>query len=310
MGSDVRDMAYRPSEDPGLEMGMMPGKSKHLTASGRNSDDRELTLEEILNKPEPTKEDRDKVDLMRLGKIPILKREFGFMSILGFSSSIMVTWESMLGLYDLGYINGGPAGIIFGFLFVWAGVTSVYTCLAELASMAPTSGGQYFWVSMMAPTVCQKSLSYICGWFSMAGWQCAVASVAFLAAQLVQGLIVLTNPGFQPERWHLTLLLWAMLAFAVSINITTRKLLPAFEGYILLLHVLGFFAVLIPILVLGEYREPREVFGVFLNKGGYQTKGLSFMIGVLGPAFGFAGIDGAVHMVSEPVPRHGFCNRR
>lgn len=295
------EMVSGRSVDNDLELvTMQAAKLRHSSATSTQN----LTMEEILNKPEMTKEERDRVDLMRLGKKPILKRDFGFMSILGFSSSIMVTWESMLGLYDLGFRNGGPAGIIWGFLFVWAGVSSTYCCLCEMASMAPTSGGQYFWVSMLAPTSCQKFLSYICGWLTICGWQCAVASVAFLAAQLVQGLIVLTNPGFHPQRWHLTLLLWAMLAFAVFINVSSRKVLPRFEGYILLLHVLGFFAVLIPLLVLGTYNQPSTVFDQWLNEGGWPTQGLSFMIGILGPVFGFAGIDGAVHMVCQTTVQH------
>lgn len=35
--------------------------------------------------------------------------------------------------------------------------------LAELASMAPTSGGQYHWAAMLAPANCQKFLSFITG---------------------------------------------------------------------------------------------------------------------------------------------------
>ena len=39
---------------------------------------------------------RDDKDLMRLGKKPVLKRNFGFMQILGFSCTVLVTWEGIL----------------------------------------------------------------------------------------------------------------------------------------------------------------------------------------------------------------------
>jgi choline transport protein len=39
---------------------------------------------------------RDERDLMRLGKKPVLKRNFGFMQILGFSCTVLVTWEGIL----------------------------------------------------------------------------------------------------------------------------------------------------------------------------------------------------------------------
>lgn len=79
--------------------------------------------------------DRDEADLVRLGKKPVLKRRFGFMSLLGFSCTILITWEGILIVFDIGFANGGPAGLVYSFLLVWIGTTSVYACLSELASM-------------------------------------------------------------------------------------------------------------------------------------------------------------------------------
>lgn len=39
---------------------------------------------------------QDERDLMRLGKKPVLKRNFGFMQILGFSCTVLSTWEGIL----------------------------------------------------------------------------------------------------------------------------------------------------------------------------------------------------------------------
>lgn len=39
---------------------------------------------------------KDDVALARLGKKPVLKRNFGFMTILGFSCTILITWEGSL----------------------------------------------------------------------------------------------------------------------------------------------------------------------------------------------------------------------
>lgn len=36
--------------------------------------------------------------------------------------------------------------------------------MAEMASMAPTTGGQYHWVSEFAPKSAQRELSYVVGW--------------------------------------------------------------------------------------------------------------------------------------------------
>lgn len=51
--------------------------------------------------------DRDAAQLTRLGKTPVLKRNFGFMSLLGFSCTVLVTWEGTLLTFQLLYAKYG-----------------------------------------------------------------------------------------------------------------------------------------------------------------------------------------------------------
>ena len=88
----------------------------------------------------------DRGALNRVGKNPILMRNFGFLSILGFSSTALICWESMTIVLDQGLKNGGPSGVVYGFILVWLGSLATFASLTELASMAPVSGGQYHWV--------------------------------------------------------------------------------------------------------------------------------------------------------------------
>jgi len=75
----------------------------------------------------------------------------------------------------------------------------------------------------------------------------------------------------------------------VIINVAAGSLLPRFEGGVLVLHIFGFFAILIPLLVLGPHGDAREVFTTFLNLGGWNTQGLSFCIGLMGSVTAFVG---------------------
>lgn len=86
-----------------------------------------------------TADERDREDLARLGKKQVLKRNFGFLSMLGFSCTMLITWEGLLILFVQGLTNGGPAGLIYGFILAWIGTLAVFLTLAEMASMAPTS---------------------------------------------------------------------------------------------------------------------------------------------------------------------------
>lgn len=168
--------------------------------------------------------------------------------------------------------------------------------MCELASMAPTSGGQYHWVAMLAPRWCAKFLSYLTGWLTVGGWQGSVSSSALLTGNMILGLASLNNIDFQPQLWQGTLLFWAIFLFAVFINTLVSSALPKFEGLILVLHVLGFFAILIPLITLGPHADAKEVFTTWTNNGGFSSQGLSFMVGIMGNVFAFVGTDAAFHV--------------
>ncbi|RDW81570.1 putative GABA permease [Aspergillus mulundensis] len=242
---------------------------------------------------------RDDVHLARLGKKPVLRRNFGLLSMLGFSCTILVTWEGLTCLFLQPLTNGGPAGAVYGFIFVWIGTACVFVVLSELASMAPTSGGQYHWVSMLAPRSSVKFLSYISGWLTVIGWQATFATACYLTGTMIQGVAILTHPDYIPASWHPTFYYWAVVAFALAINVVGRGVLPRFETLMLAVHLLGFFAVLIPLVSLAEKSSTADVFAQFVNQGGWSSDGLSFFVGLIGCVFAFAGGDAAVHMSEE-----------
>jgi len=67
----------------------------------------------------------------------------------------------------------------------------------------------------------------------------------------------------------------------------------------MVLHILGFAGILIPLVYKAPHSSASDVFTVFLDEGGWQTQGLSFFIGLIGPVFAFGGADGAIHMCEE-----------
>ncbi|XHF97054.1 hypothetical protein AWENTII_000658 [Aspergillus wentii] len=152
---------------------------------------------------------------------------------------------------------------------------------------------------MLAPPSTMKLVSYITGWLTVIGWQATFATSCFLAGTLIQGLIVLTNTDYQPKPWHGTLLFWAVAVFSLVINSVGGKLLPRFEGLILVLHILGFIAIIAPVTAMAEHTSGKEVFTTFLNMGEWPRQGLSFFVGLMGCVFAFAGGDAAVHMSEE-----------
>ncbi|KAI9803960.1 MAG: hypothetical protein M1833_000241 [Piccolia ochrophora] len=242
---------------------------------------------------------RDQQDMTRLGKQQELKRNFRFISILGFTVTLMSTWESMLVASTFGLIDGGFAGLIWVYLGTFCGFFAVVCSMAEMASIAPTSGGQYHWVSEFAPRSMQRFLSYMVGWVSMLGWQTGTASAAFLAGTIIQGLLALNKDTYVPERWHGTLFVIALSGFAIFFNTYGASRLPTLEGLVLILHIFGFVAILVPLWVLATPNTPTQVFTEFVNGGGWSSVGAACVVGQISPVYAFVGPDSAAHMAEE-----------
>ncbi|GAQ08164.1 hypothetical protein ALT_5485 [Aspergillus lentulus] len=241
----------------------------------------------------------DQRDMSALGRVQVLRRNFRFISILGFGCTLISTWEVILTLLSSALTDGGTAGLIWGFLIVSAGFALVFASIAEMASMAPTSGGQYHWVSEFAPRRGQKFLSYITGWLSATGWQCAIVSIAFLAGTIIQGLVVLNDPTYEFQRWHGTLLVVAITTFSILFNTFLAKNLPMVEGLILIIHVVGLFAIIIPLWVLAPRNSAKAVFTEFNNAGGWDTDGTATLVGLSTTITAMIGYDCSVHMSEE-----------
>lgn len=67
--------------------------------------------------------------------IKILQRNFKFVTMLGFASTVMASWEVLLVLFKLTLMTGGFANLFWGFLVNVCGMLFVYASIAELASM-------------------------------------------------------------------------------------------------------------------------------------------------------------------------------
>jgi choline transport protein len=61
----------------------------------------------------------DTQTLALLGKRQVLKRRFGFWSLFAFATCELITWETVLVLFSQGLNNGGPAGLVYGFIIAW-----------------------------------------------------------------------------------------------------------------------------------------------------------------------------------------------
>jgi choline transport protein len=87
--------------------------------------------------------DTDALDMARMGRSQELRRNFKSLSVFGLAITTMSTWMGMLFGNVFSLTNGGLAGTIWVYFASWMLTFFLAASLAEMASMAPTSGGQY-----------------------------------------------------------------------------------------------------------------------------------------------------------------------
>ncbi|KAK5168302.1 uncharacterized protein LTR77_006871 [Saxophila tyrrhenica] len=288
----------------------------HQVRAAHSGED-EMGVAEVMVSEKWQGTDVDRRDMSQLGKVQELRRNFHFLSILGFACCLVATWEVLLTTIITSLTDGGTAGLLWGFLIVVAGFYFVYLSLAEMASMAPTAGGQYHWsesrpsriqtytdlhsarVSEFAPPRAQKFLSYIVGWLCFTGWQGAICAICFITGTIIQGLIILNDDTYIPKSWHGTLLTMAVAAFAVVFNTVLAKKLPLVEFLLLVLHVIGFIAIIAVLWALAPRATAHDAWFQFSNAGGWNSAGTATMVGLLSPVISTIGFDCAVHMAEE-----------
>lgn len=83
-------------------------------------------------------------------------------------------------------------------------------------------------------------------------------------------------------------------------------MLPKLEGMILVLHIVGFFAILITLVTFGgDHGDASAVFTEFRNGGGWPTQTLSWFVGLIGFVFSFAG---TTSYINRGVAWYGMAN--
>lgn len=73
-------------------------------------------------------------------RLTVNQRNYQALSAMAFTIILQGTWEVLLTATTQGLENGGLAGLVWSFVWTFFGLFFVVLSLAEMASMAPTSG--------------------------------------------------------------------------------------------------------------------------------------------------------------------------
>jgi amino acid transporter len=133
-------------------------------------------------------------------------------------------------------------------------------------------------------------------WF---GWVSLLAGIANITAIILQSLVSLNNQNYVAERWHITLIIFAMLFIQALMNVYTFWLIPRIELLAGIGHICLFVVFLVVLITLGPRHSAYYIFLESSTSSGWSNKFISWNLGVLTCAWSFTG-----KAVSQKVSFH------
>ena len=118
--------------------------------------------------------DDDERHLARLGYAQELDRSWSGFSNFAISFSIISILAGCFTSFGLGWNNGGPAAIAWGWPIFAGFILLIGFCMSELVSAFPTSGGIYWWAAKLGG----PKAGYYTGWLNLVGLVAILASVS------------------------------------------------------------------------------------------------------------------------------------
>ena len=249
--------------------------------------------------------DDDERRLAELGYKQELNRSWSGFSNFAISFSIISILAGCFTTFGVGWNNGGPAAIAWGWPVVSILILVIGLCMSELVSAFPTSGGIYWWASKLGG----PKAGYYTGWLNLVGLLAIVASVAYGCATFLDLTLGTFDSGY--KSGNLDRIFWyfiAVLAIAALINIFSSHLLAVLNNVSVWWHVAGALVV-IAILVFApsHHASAGAVFGHTVNNTGFfggHTGGMAFIFGVLPLSFiltqyTITGYDASAHLSEE-----------
>ncbi|RBR12048.1 hypothetical protein FVER53590_04393 [Fusarium verticillioides] len=241
----------------------------------------------------------DALRLAQLGHTQELRRQYSLFSLCALCVCLMATWEALSSVVATALVSGGAPCLFYNYLLSAVCSICIASSLGEIASIYPTAGGQYHWVAALSPTSIRSTAAWVTGWVSIGGQVVLTSSAAFAAGLQMQALIIVNNETYVPERWRGMLFYWAVLFYALVLNIWGDRLLPHINTVSGAIHVIGFVTIVVVLGVMAPKNTASFVFTEVTNSSGWADDGVSWLVGLLSAVYPFLGYDAACHLAEE-----------
>ena len=250
----------------------------------------------------------DERRLAELGYKQELNRSWSGFSNFAISFSIISILAGCFTSFGLGWNNGGPAAIAWGWPIVSIFILVIGLCMSELVSAFPTSGGIYWWASKLGGV----KAGYYTGWLNLIGLLAIDASVAYGCATFFDGMLNFFDSSYTPGNLNRVFMYFlVVLLLAALVNIFSSQLLALINNVSVWWHVIGAAAVVVILWAFlkngASHASVSSVFTHTINATGLfggHTHGAGFLLYVLPLSailtqYTITGYDASAHLSEE-----------
>ncbi|CAJ2503571.1 Uu.00g109650.m01.CDS01 [Anthostomella pinea] len=197
------------------------------------------------------------------------RRLFSLNKLFAFHLNYMGTWYGVGGNMYFAMYNGGPSAWFFGYLIIFFFACFQVASFAELSSIQPIAGAQYYWTYHFAPPT-----------------------------PLLEALVQINYSDYEQTGWRTMLITLAVLSAMTFVNLYCFRVVPFVELITGILSLILFLAFVVIYLVMG----PRNSVDIFTTSGtlsGWEDFYASSHVGALSSFFLFIGFEGVINMGEE-----------
>jgi amino acid transporter len=248
----------------------------------------------------------DEQRLAELGYKQELNRTWSGFSNFAISFSIISILAGCFTTFAVGWNNGGPMAIFWGWPIVSVFILVIGFCMSELVSAFPTSGGIYWWASKLGGA----KAGYYTGWLNLIGLLAIDASVAYGCATFVD-LTLDSASSSWASNYSLSrtfIIFLIVLVLVALVNIFSSHLLAIFNNISVWWHVIGASVVVLVLLLVPDHHSSLSTVATTqVNNTGFfggSTSGAGFFLYVLPLAviltqYTITGYDASAHLSEE-----------
>ncbi|KAH8130097.1 hypothetical protein ACSS6W_008232 [Trichoderma asperelloides] len=247
--------------------------------------------------------DQDDALLQAQGHAAELERSFSWVGAVGLAFSITNSWITYATSFGIPLSLGGGiaalVSLILAAVFQWI----VLIGLAEFCSALPSSGGQYHYTYIVAPTKTRNFAAYIVGLLNIVAWWVNAASGTIYVAISAFGIAELWYPNMEGAHWQIYLC-YLLVIFLTLIPIFTvpHKYIDYLTKGAMYLSVIGLALVSIVLLVMsrGNY-HPENIVSSTASSG--WSPGPAWLMAIGTGQYAFFGTGACTHIAEEmPQP--------